>query len=337
MKKIVCVDLDGTIAHFVEWKGESHFGNVIEGTREALIALREKGWLIIIFTTRANKVIIADFLNSNELIFDHINENPFQPENAIGGKPFADVYIDDRAIQFNGDWQKTMSEIDLFFPWEKNKTNFNQRENYGKEFLKHDFDQSYQQLRHYDSLNWDITKFSFAQLLVGITASWALYVYATDMENTNSFIAHSYKWIILSIFGLSYLFSLLASFLISRNRVYYAKVARYLNEHRGFALQTKPLGFMNQTKFYTNITFPPTFDMWSTQIVCLYVILLVSSFMFGAVLYFLSSTIFENILIQYGVGLIGCMTSILFNLCIYISYMKKQDNELGTIQTAKNH
>ena len=336
MKKIVCIDLDGTIAHYVEWKGESHFGSIINGTKEALEALKQNGWLIIIFTTRANKEIIADFLNSNNLIFDHINENPFQPKNALGGKPFADVYIDDRAIQFNGDWQQIISEIELFQPWEKRNKNINQRDNYGQDFLKHDFDQSYQQLRHYDSLNWDITKFSFVQLLVGITAAWALYVFATDTKNTNSFIAHSYGWIIPSVLGVSYLFSLLASFLISRNRVYFTKVARYLNEHRGFALGTRPLGFMNQTKFYTSVTFPPAFDKWSTQIVCLYVIQLVSSFMFGAMLYCLGIAIFDNIFLQYGIGLFGSLTSVILNLWIYISYMKKQDNELGMMPAANN-
>lgn len=330
MKKIVCVDLDGTIAHYTEWRGESHFGEIINGVKEALITLREKGWLIIIYTTRANKEIIAKFLNKNELVFDHINENPFQPENAIGGKPFADVYIDDRAIQFNGDWQQIISEIELFQPWEKRNKNISQREDYSQDFLKHDFDQSYQQLRHYDSLNWDITKFSFVELLVGITAAWALYVYATDIENANSFIAHSYAWIIPTILGVCYLFSLLASFLISRNRVYYAKVARYLNEHRGFALETKPLGFLNQTKFYTNVTFPPAFDKWSTQIVCLYVIQLVSSILFGAILYFVGIAIFDKAFLQYGLGLIGGIASVILNLWLYISYMKKQDNELGT-------
>lgn len=118
-KKIACIDLDGTLAHFEEWKGEKHFGNPIAGASEALKQLRKENWLLIIFTTRTNKEYIKDFLNNNDIPFDHINENPNQPENTIGGKPYADVYIDDRAIQFNGDWKKTVLDMKEFIPWEK--------------------------------------------------------------------------------------------------------------------------------------------------------------------------------------------------------------------------
>ncbi len=31
-RKIAWVDLDGTLAHYTEWQGESHFGNVISGS-----------------------------------------------------------------------------------------------------------------------------------------------------------------------------------------------------------------------------------------------------------------------------------------------------------------
>jgi len=154
-QKIICIDLDGTLAHYGEWKGESYFGDAIKGAKEALQKLKEKNWLIIIFTTRTDKEKIKNFLNDNELEFDYINENPHQPENAIGGKPYADVYVDDRAIQFNGDWDKVVNCVENFKPWEF-RTNQDYESKYGTELLSHDFDQSYQQLRHYDSLNWDI-------------------------------------------------------------------------------------------------------------------------------------------------------------------------------------
>lgn len=267
-------------------------------------------------------------MQENNLAFDYINENPYQPENAIGGKPYADVYIDDRAIQFNGDWEVVMEEINNFSPWEK-KSNKANDSIYGLELLSHDFDQSYQQLRHYDSLNWDITKFSFMQLLFGIAAVWAIYGFASETNNADTIIALNYGWIIPSIFGICYIFSLLASFLISRNRVYFAKVARYINEHRQLSLKYNPYGFENVTKFYTNIDFPPAFDKWSTQLVCLYVIQFVSAFIFGAMIYCIISNIFEQSLIHYITGLIGGMLSILINLLIYIPYMKDQDEKIG--------
>ena len=329
MKKIVCIDLDGTLAHYVEWQGEEHFGSVINGASEALLKLKQQNWLITIYTTRTNKELITNFLEVNDLVFDYINEHPFQPENAIGGKPYADAYIDDRGIQFNGDWELTINELQSFKPWEKRMNTSNDKNQFSKEFLNHDFDQSYQQLRHYDSLNWDITKFSFIELLLGITAVWAIYGFALDEKNANTLISSNYDWIIPTVFGVCYTFSILSSFLISRNRVYYSKVARYLNEYRKFAMDCKPYGFQNSTKFYTNTEFPPAFDPLSTQLVCLYVIQLVSAFMFGAMLYCISKFFFDNSILQNLSGVVAGVLSLVINLLIHVNYMKKEDKKLG--------
>jgi phosphoglycolate phosphatase-like HAD superfamily hydrolase len=121
-QKYVCIDLDSTIAHYDEWHGEEHFGEPVSGVQAALLQIQSAGWKIIIYTTRANKELVGGFLKSHSIPFDHINENPEQPEDAKGGKPFADAYIDDRGIQFNGDWQSTVNELFQFVPWEKRKT-----------------------------------------------------------------------------------------------------------------------------------------------------------------------------------------------------------------------
>ena len=328
-QKIICIDLDGTIAHYQEWKGEAYFGDIIPGTANALTELKKQEWLIIIYTTRTNVEFISKFLLENNIPFDYINENPYQPENAIGGKPYADIYIDDRAIQFNGDWEKILQEVMTFQPWEKRDFKQLDRLKHSEDFLSHDFEQSYQQLRHYDSLSWDITKFSFIQLLVGMSAIWAIYGFAKAPENLDTIIAKNFILIIPSILGISYIFSILASFLISRNRVYYSKVARYINEHREFSLGVQPIGFTNSTKFYTDKNFPPAFDIWSTHLVSLYVIQIVSGFMFSAITYCLMTIFIENIL---WICFLSCsfgMLSILVNLIVYIKYMKKQDKKFG--------
>ncbi len=116
--KYVCVDLDGTIAHYTEWRGVEHFGEPIEGARQALEQLREKGWKIIIFTTRGDATAVGKYLDEHAIPFDYINFNPDQPANAIGGKVYADAYIDDRSIPFNGDWKSTLEETLRFVPWE---------------------------------------------------------------------------------------------------------------------------------------------------------------------------------------------------------------------------
>jgi hydroxymethylpyrimidine pyrophosphatase-like HAD family hydrolase len=116
--KTVCIDLDGTIAHYTEWRGETHFGEPIEGVRQALEQIQQNGWKIIIFTTRSNTALIEEYLHEHSIPFDFINFNPDQPANAIGGKIYADAYIDDRAVPFNGDWQATLKEVLQFVPWE---------------------------------------------------------------------------------------------------------------------------------------------------------------------------------------------------------------------------
>lgn len=58
-RKTICIDLDGTLAHYEEWQGEEHFGKVLPGASAATKALHEKGWFIIIYTTRSNKTILS--------------------------------------------------------------------------------------------------------------------------------------------------------------------------------------------------------------------------------------------------------------------------------------
>jgi len=116
--KYVCVDLDGTIAQYKGWLDETHFGEPIPGAKEALERIRVEGWKIIIFTTRGNRELIKAYLEKHAIPFDHINENPNQPPGTSKGKPVATAYVDDRGIQFNGDWARTTEEILNFVPWE---------------------------------------------------------------------------------------------------------------------------------------------------------------------------------------------------------------------------
>jgi hydroxymethylpyrimidine pyrophosphatase-like HAD family hydrolase len=327
--KIICVDLDGTIAHYDNWKGESHFGEPLPNVSKILSALKLDNWIIIIYTTRANKELVKGYLQNNNIPFDFINENPYQPENAKGGKLYADIYIDDKAIQFTGDWEEIYKKTINFQPGMK-ILDEQERISLAKDFLNHDFDQSYEQLRHYDNLSWDITKFSFIELLAGVAAVWAIYGFALNPDNPTSWIKDNYMLLIPSIFGLCYLFSILASFLLSRNRVYFSKVAKYINEHRNFSLSIKPIGFVNETKFYTNIKFPPAFDKWSTHLVSLYVIQFVSAIMFSSLIFCVLHYWFDSGVFILVFSIFGGLLSFIINLRVYIKYLKEQDNKLGT-------
>jgi hydroxymethylpyrimidine pyrophosphatase-like HAD family hydrolase len=326
--KIICIDLDGTIANYNDWQGELHFGEPLPNVSKILNALKLDKWIIIIYTIRANIELVSGYLQKNNIPFDFINENPYQPENAKGGKLYADIYVDDKAIQFTGDWEEVYQRILKFKPGMK-MINEQERLTLAIDFLNHDFDQSYEQLRHYDNLSWDITKFSFIELLAGIAAVWAIYGFALNPENPSSWIKDNYTLLIPSIFGICYIFSILATFLISRNRVYFSKVAKYINEHRNFSLSIKPIGFSNQTKFYTNIKFPPAFDKWSTHLVSLYVIQLISAIMFSSLIYCLLINWYKKGIIILAISISLGLVSFLVNLWYNINYMKKQDEKLG--------
>ena len=118
-QRTVCIDLDGTIAAYDHWRGPEHFGAPLPGVQSALAKLKDNGWRIIIFTTRGDKGLVLAYLNQHQIPFDFINENPDQPPQANPGKPIADIYIDDRALTFQGDWRKTTSEVETFHIWYK--------------------------------------------------------------------------------------------------------------------------------------------------------------------------------------------------------------------------
>ena len=327
--KTICIDLDGTICQYTEWKGETHFGHVIKGAKDALSKLKKNGHTIIIFTTRNDKKLVAEFLKHNNIPFDYINENPIQPDNAIGGKLIADIYVDDRGLTFNGDWEKTVEDIETFKPWEESQQKDTEILEYAKDYLSHDFEQCFQQMRHYDVQSWDIVKFCFGEVLLAITAIWALYCYCESPQHTNSLISSYYNWLMLSILGISYLFVFISSYLVSRNRVYYVKTAIYINEFRKLALDKKPYGFCNMYNYYNNYDYPKVNECKSTQLVSLYALFLLGICLAGlcggiVTWSFPNFPLWSKILIFIGILIMGYLP--LHIRCIH--YLKKEDRKL---------
>lgn len=118
----LAVDLDGTLAEYDGWKGEKHIGEPRRGARRWMQAARKIGARIIVFTTRGNTEIVREWLESNDIPFDYINENPDQPEGS-SDKVIADVYWDDRAVSANGPLHASGTEV---------LSRLNEKENYSK-------------------------------------------------------------------------------------------------------------------------------------------------------------------------------------------------------------
>jgi len=121
MKKVICVDLDGTILIYKRgWCEEGKFGKVIPGVKYWLGRLIKDGWWVIIYTVRnTNKVKETLIFNGirKGVHYSAINQRKGVIQGTYRGKIGADVYLDDRAVQFKGNWQKAYKEISKFKSW----------------------------------------------------------------------------------------------------------------------------------------------------------------------------------------------------------------------------
>ncbi|NCN27123.1 hypothetical protein GW915_06055 [bacterium] len=107
----VAVDLDGTIFNYTE-TGEPI---LIAGAREVMKDLFEQGHEVVIYTCRmteasgeSGKKMVADLikrmLGQYDIPYTYIYK---------GDKFVADVYIDDRAVGFEGDWKDAGEQVSL--------------------------------------------------------------------------------------------------------------------------------------------------------------------------------------------------------------------------------
>src|SRR4030042_1055167 len=127
--KIIAMDFDGVISDGFGWDGKnSIFHPPIAGVREAFLFLQEHGGLIVIYSARCDVKAVEKYLDDNMIPFDYINDHPYIPDNlrswkAEGSKLVADVYVDDKAILFDGEWSiDRAKEILKFTPWMKKES-----------------------------------------------------------------------------------------------------------------------------------------------------------------------------------------------------------------------
>lgn len=104
-RPIVCVDLNGVLDLYTGWKDPEHWDPPREGAGEFLKALDERGFRVVVFTTRwgddARAWLAAHGLDR------WVSE-------VTDRKPAAHVFVDDRAVCFRGDFGATLEEIVRF-------------------------------------------------------------------------------------------------------------------------------------------------------------------------------------------------------------------------------
>jgi hypothetical protein len=113
-KKRIMIDLDGVIHNYNNgWQDGKLYGNVIEGSKEAIDKMKDFGFEIVIFTTRASNRHNMN-PSSEELVKDveeWLQLNNIYYDRITAEKLGAVAYIDDRAIRFT-DWDNTIRIVE---------------------------------------------------------------------------------------------------------------------------------------------------------------------------------------------------------------------------------
>ena len=84
--------------------------------------LHDKGHIIKIFTARymgRNNDILPYKKKYFKQIKKQLDSWGLKYTKLIISKPSADIYIDDRAISFKGNWNNTLNDISTFTVWNK--------------------------------------------------------------------------------------------------------------------------------------------------------------------------------------------------------------------------
>ena len=124
--RIICVDLDGVILSYIKgWCGDNRYGKPVRGALEGMRKLVLDGWWVVIYTCRGdrNKIgsILANYGFQRGRHYHSINRRKNTISGTYPGKIGADLYLDDRAVTFDGDWVKAFKRVKKFQPWESVK------------------------------------------------------------------------------------------------------------------------------------------------------------------------------------------------------------------------
>ena len=118
----IAFDFDGVINSYTSgYQGITNIPDPpVEGIIELMEALYEKGWTIYIFSSRALTK------EGEEAIWNYMSKylDISIIEDVTPEKIIADIYVDDRAVQFNGDVDDLENQINNFEPWYYKDTDF---------------------------------------------------------------------------------------------------------------------------------------------------------------------------------------------------------------------
>lgn len=120
----IAIDFDGVLHGYSKgYQDGEIYDPPVPGAAEAMKKMKEQGHYLYIFTTRTNKIFkkkgdgkdekyqenqIKEWMAKHDIPYDKI---------WTFGKPMADLFIDDRAINFAGNWDDTIETVTNFKTW----------------------------------------------------------------------------------------------------------------------------------------------------------------------------------------------------------------------------
>lgn len=185
-------------------------------------------------------------------------------------------------------------------------------------FLERDFNQCFEQMRHYNSQISNMCKFIWTAYTVLFTFIIGCHKHALD----NPLYASEMRMACTGGLIVALAFGLCLYGIIVRNRIYFVLMARYINEHRGFFLSTQPLGFRNNSGNYDEWKSVPYFNPMSSQSFFMYITCFFNGIITGILSY--------HLLGKYtclSANLVIGVASFCLLLILTIGYLKSKDNK----------
>lgn len=110
----VVFDFDGVIhSYTTRWRGASVIPDPpVEGIREAIQEIR-RYYRVVVVSARCSEE------NGIKAIREYLKKNDIEVDAIAVEKPPAVVYIDDRALTFDGHPELLLEKIKAFKPWDK--------------------------------------------------------------------------------------------------------------------------------------------------------------------------------------------------------------------------
>ena len=102
IRKTIMIDLDGVLDNYTTYTKE--IPSIRDGAKDFVKEL-SKNYELVLFTTRSSKQA-AEWLKSNGI------DKYFKDVTKVKSPAF--IYIDDRALKFNGDYNITLKDIENF-------------------------------------------------------------------------------------------------------------------------------------------------------------------------------------------------------------------------------